>query len=48
MPSTAALEGTASFSNSQIRYSITRSARRKIDGGIVIPKALAVLRLITS
>ena len=29
-------------------HSITRSARRRIDGGIVIPSAVAVLRLITS
>jgi len=30
------------------RYSITSSARRRIDGGNVMPRALAVLRLITS
>src|SRR5215467_4887951 len=29
-------------------YGITSSARRSSDGGIVIPSALAVLRLITS
>src|SRR6266851_135619 len=30
------------------RYSITRSARRRTDGGIVRPSVFAVLRLITS
>src|SRR5262249_1288457 len=31
-----------------IHYSITRSARRTIDNGLVRPSALAVLRLMTS
>jgi len=37
-------EGLAGWST--MAYSITRSARSRIDGGIVSPKASAVLRLI--
>jgi hypothetical protein len=39
---------SANFGRSPIRYSISRSARSKIDGGIARPIALAVLRLMTS
>lgn len=44
----ADLRSTAALAGSLGRYSITLSARTRIAGGIVMPIAFAVLRLITN
>ena len=41
-------EGEAAEEGAPVHHSMTWSARSRIDGGMVRPSALAVLRLITS